>query len=217
MIQQMFSTSFNSINPVTWSLEIEIQFYLFVGIFMYYFNLRRIENRERILIVGFLLAVVLSCILRQNYLGRNLFLYLDFFFLGFILKICYTRYTEYFKRSKAIYDVILIISFPILYWAKGSTEYSHLIVLFIYGLLFVAVFKVRFFHSLIGNSVLCLFGKMSYSFYLVHYAIIEGYFLFIHKFLHLPLVLSCCLVFLISVLVSFASFRLIEMNKLLKV
>ena len=107
LVQQFFSSDFNNINPVTWSLEIEIQFYIFIGILMFLFNFFQIDKRKFILIVCFILSIIITVISRENFLIRHLFFYIDFFFL--LLKIFYDEKIVFLQ--KLFYMILFLYRF----------------------------------------------------------------------------------------------------------
>ena len=216
LVQQFFSNDFNIINPVTWSLEIEIQFYIFIGVLMFLFNYFQIDKRKSILIGCFILSIIITLISRENFLIRHLFFYIDFFFLGVLLKLFYNEKKAFFEKSSFLYDILFISVFPLVYLVKSSFQYNHLLILIIYFILFISVFKLKYFDFIIKNYFLQLLGKISFSFYLLHYVIIEFYFMFIVKYFTIPIIINCILLFIIISLISYVFYKYIEINKFFK-
>ena len=216
LIQQFFSSDFNIINPVTWSLEIEVQFYIFIGILMFLFNFFQVDKRKFILIGCFVVSVIITLISRENFIIRHLFFYIDFFFLGVLLKLFYDENKAFFEKSSFFYDILFLSVFPLIYLVKFYSQYSHILILIIYFILFISVFKLKYFSFIIKNYFFQLLGKISFSFYLLHYVIIEFYFIFLSKHFTFPIIINCILLFIIINLISYVFYKYIEINNLFK-
>lgn len=132
-------------NPVGWTLQVEMQFYILIGLFLpLLINYRWI----RLIALGllYLLSFKVSIPITNNIL---------FFAVGFLLFL--------FKDKKAhlleLLGLFVISSICIIYFRKdGISEFVAMLLPFI----------VIFFNLNIGNKAILKLGKISYSLYLVH-------------------------------------------------
>ena len=158
-----------SINPVAWSLEIEIQFYLLVPLLVKVFKLPEIPRR--VLLAG--ASVVFIFLQRYLHPGvDNLFNYIQYFLFGFLLVDLYLSQVR-FKLSSAVSLIIGCLCLVFIGYVDLSSqsymEYIFPVVVLGFYLLALtdAIWKKVF--SLRGLTAI---GGMCYSIYLLHYNII---------------------------------------------
>jgi len=141
---------YESLSPVFWTLVIEFQFYIFIGLFFYL-----ISNQSIILFAAFIELLLLAFLC---YHGGNLLGYLSFFILGILL-----FRSKFFKIH------------PTLYWALVSqcillTTYKIGLAQSIAGLFaFIVIAYVKVNIRFIGIRLLIASGTISYSLYLIHW------------------------------------------------
>lgn len=190
----------------TWSLGIEIQFYLFFSIlfiFLFKFTNKLKFSLFLIGIISLILSISLSYIepqinffgfqsrLWEFLLGSFVFFYKDNF------KINLSKFLKY-----SIY--FLIIIFAILF--NENTKHPSFLTLFLLILVSIIIidksnYKLNFF-----DKILLFFGLISYSLYLWHYPILSlSERIFFNQTYEIKIFLI-----LVSILLSYLSFNLLE-------
>ena len=179
------------INPVTWSLEVEIQFYLLIPFFCLFFfskseRLRLILLSLLIIVIPFLFVHDGSFFLENPHLKRSLPVFCSHFVVGLLFLNLYT--SSFWERIKSSYGWDIIGVFSILIFVGGhfgdSRPLETLILDVLILLIFVSVFKGRTLNKIFNLQTIVIFGGMCYSIYLLHYPVFFGvskigkYFLF---------------------------------------
>ncbi len=169
------------INPVAWSLEIEIQFYLLVPLVTRFFAIHNAAIR-RILILILIFSsywVQLYLPLGQWHLGTSFLTTYQFFLVGFIVADLYL--SNLLNLKKYLWDIVGITAIFIIFWLeykKGIYRYfqSPAIIL-----AFIAAFKGKLLNVFFTNKIVSTIGGMCYITYLIHYALIHFIFRLIGK------------------------------------
>jgi peptidoglycan/LPS O-acetylase OafA/YrhL len=159
-------------NPPTWTLEIEVQFYIIAPILAYLFF--RIKNKIFRRVVNVLL--IISLILVQQYFKFYLNPYsftilghLHYFLVGFILADVYL--CDWQKINKSIaYDIIAFLALiGLIYsWSWGYELISRFAIVISLFIFFVAVFRGNYVNKFITNKWIMAIGGMCYTIYLIH-------------------------------------------------
>lgn len=205
----------STINPVAWTLEIEIQFYLLLPFLMQIFLIKNFVKR-RVLLVGCVLLFALLHSIFYHYitvahLTYSIVPYLPIFLLGILFADIYLSNKILLESKFFLWDVLGIIGFLIiLYFAGYASFYKYIIEMFGYVLLFTGIFKGRILNAIFTKKIWMAIGCMCYSIYLLHYALIafimqhitisifkKGYYnnLVLQGIIVLPLVLFICSIF----------------------
>jgi peptidoglycan/LPS O-acetylase OafA/YrhL len=165
--------SFNPANCVTWSLEVEIQFYALLPVLAYFvFPATRWVRR------GILSGLVLgACIVSYEVrefprLNLSLLGCSAYFFMGILLADL-DRDRRLVSRSAA-WDVLGIFGFALvpladLWWREAIFPP----VLLALASIFVATLRGRLISGLLSKRLLVTIGGMCYSIYLLHYPLIS--------------------------------------------
>ncbi len=170
--------AWSKINPVAWSLEVEVQFYVLAPVLALFFNIKNPVWRRTVLI-----GVIIVSVLHANFnyemiaalhLRKSLFMHLHQFLVGFLFADFFlTNWKETLKQKSFFYDVIglialgLLFVFSIPYNAGADVLFAAC--LFIS---FIALFKGKLINSFFTNTWIVIIGGMCYSIYLLHYALI---------------------------------------------
>jgi peptidoglycan/LPS O-acetylase OafA/YrhL len=218
----------NPINPVTWSLETEAQFYvlvplIFAGLFSITGNAGKIATG----IAVFMASVFLKGYLLKNnlsHLSESILAYMSNFTTGIAFACLFLLDKKNRLKSRSIaWDIAGLLSiFMIFYFYKPQALWSNNI-LFNTGIfiLMVAAFKGNFTNRFFTNKFIYTIGGMCYSIYLLHYA-------FLHLFVKytsglstgmgykMDLGLQLCIALPVILIISGVFFLMIEkpcMNK----
>jgi peptidoglycan/LPS O-acetylase OafA/YrhL len=167
----------NPINPVTWSLEVEAQFYVLVPlIFWLLFKLKQSGLRLGLI---FLLAG-LSVYLKgyffsagNQYLSASIFAYFTNFCMGILFAFLFVTDKRNWLKSKSyLFDILggVCVFFIFYFYKPQHVWYNN--VLFnvsVFGLM-VSAFKGKLFNYFYTRPWVYIIGGMCYSIYLLHYA-----------------------------------------------
>lgn len=219
---QFIYGEYSIINPVAWSLEVEIQYYLIAPFLAkFYFSIRNTFARR-----WGLAYLIFSFLLFQHGMGWHLMPYkatllgqLPHFLVGMLAADFYTR--PVIKTKSIVWDLF----FPglVLILAFSWTEELWKSIVFELGLLgiFFSAFYGRILPKFLSYTWVVIIGGMCYSLYLTHLPLLEGFYLFIGKFGHwsdyigqlsISLIIALPLIFLCGVI----AYRWIEQPFMVK-
>ena len=171
---------FNTLNPVIWSLEVEIQFYIVAPFITYFiFGVKDFAKRNLVIIASILLIVFIQeqtgisngfNVLRYTILGQ-----LQYFLVGILMVNLYLKQKLEPTTHVRLWDAaatIAIFSMISFRWVMGYGK----TVLFIFALttLFIGAFRSGAFNRFIKRPWIMAIGGMCYSIYLLHLAIAQG-------------------------------------------
>lgn len=157
------------INCVTWSLEIEVQFYILAPIIALVFKLGPMQRRS-VLVMSILAFPIL-----QSYFPTSinwLYLHAQYFLLGFLiaeLYVCSIRF-NWPLPSALIIGFICLLGFINLSTSKLTQSLLMLPCIFLFYMMALSPGTV--WNRLLRKKALCVIGGMCYSIYLLHFGII---------------------------------------------
>ena len=164
----------NPINPVTWSLETEAQFYVLVPLL---FGILFISSKRFLSVILLLLLAAFSIIFRHDFMfssnwGRSIFAFLVNFSIGITVCWLFLTQSKWFDQKNYLFDILgLAAILGLFYFYKPQHHYGNQ--LFFNGSIFafmVSVFKGKLVNWFYTRSWIYIIGGMCYSIYLIHYA-----------------------------------------------
>ncbi len=197
----------------TWSLSVELQFYIIVSIIAYFFIKKNLKLNFDLIFILILISFFLS-----NFFAvfeRNLNFYLIFsrlweLLIGFYLvkfenKKYLKPYTQRFLILLSLF--ILISSFVFFSEETAHPSFKTLPVVAATSIFILFIEKNKLLHHFFSNKIMVWPGLMSYSLYVWHYPI----FIFV-KYLNLTQAnnLNKFLVIVMVFFISFLSYRFVE-------
>ena len=166
----------NPINPVTWSLETEAQFYLLVPFFFALLFLIRKNWYAALVIVG---AFSCSVFLRGYFinhgisqLSTSVLAFGSNFLVGIVCAWIYLSFPSFIKKKGLYWDLLgLCFVFGQFFWYKPQDYWLNNVLfnLCILGMI-LAVFKGILLNWFFSQPLVYVIGGMCYSIYLLHYA-----------------------------------------------
>ena len=166
----IFATS-SPVNPVTWSLEVEIQFYLLAPLVMLLFRIggktaRRLVMAVSILAIGLMQTPFLD---HARFILSILF-YAQYFIAGLLLADIFVLDLEK-MRSSWLWDVAGVAGLVFLYGAEHDSHAVHVALPFVIGLVCLAAMRSFLLREFVANPWVAVIGGMCYSIYLMHFAL----------------------------------------------
>ena len=175
-----FFGEYSVINPVAWSLEIEIQFYLLAPFLATaYFSFQN-KVRRRIGMVVFIVLYILiegycgwlHFPMKATLLGR-----LPNFLVGFLIA---DFYIHEWKTAPSVsrsikWDVVAAVALLTMCYTWTEETAKTIVFNLALALLFVSAFKSRFFSAFLSVRNIAATGGMCYTIYLVHLPMLEAW------------------------------------------
>ena len=173
----IFFGGYSPINPVAWSLEVEIQFYLLAPLLAaLFFSIKHPMHRR--LILG---GVVFCWILMQNYFGWWSFPYklsllgqLPHFLIGFLVADLYLSNLEKEQRFHLGWDLVALLAYVTMCYTWTTELWKNLVFAVALFALLIAAFRGVYFRKILQNGWIAVAGGMCYTIYLIHLPLLEG-------------------------------------------
>ncbi len=164
----------NPINPVSWSLETEAQFYLIVPFILWV--VFRSQNKW-VSGLWMLVFLVFSIWFKHDFIwndywNRSIPSFFINFAMGIIACWVYLENLDWIKRKSIFYDLVGLLSMFGLFYFYKPQHHIFNIVAFNFSLVIVLItaFKSYLFNWIYTRKIIYTIGGMCYSIYLLHYA-----------------------------------------------
>jgi peptidoglycan/LPS O-acetylase OafA/YrhL len=159
---------------ISWSLEIEVQFYMLAPLLSHIFLIRNMLLRRAVLLAAIVAGATLSGGFRLDRIYLSLLGHLHEFLVGFFLADLYVASWNESPKPGLLWDVVSLAAWPtlaalVLKRGNGS-PLVPLAMLAAYG----AAFRGRLSRRVFSAPVITTIGGMCYSIYLLHVSIIEA-------------------------------------------
>ncbi|AXB56021.1 acyltransferase family protein [Flavobacterium fluviale] len=168
----------SKLNSVTWSLELEVQFYILAPLIAYLFSIKSLSIRRLSI---FLTAVLFAIINHFNFNPVHfisLVNYLQYFLIGFLLTDLYVSNSTLVPKTK--FDYLIGLFFFVIIWLFDNEDFKSTSQRFIWELIqLTSIFFLYYyvlFHKIfkfLSFKLITNIGGMCYSIYLLHYPIIS--------------------------------------------
>ncbi len=153
------------LDGVTWTLEVEVQFYLLVPLLARIFKLAA-APRRLILVAAICGAPLLANIIPRSDLTLPGFI--QYFLAGFLLADLHSTGAGAGKISAQLYDWLAMAALLALALTPDVTVFRQLFP-WLLALLFIGALRGNWFTAVLRRPVIATFGGMCYSLYLLHY------------------------------------------------
>jgi len=160
------------INGVTWSLEIEIQFYILAPLLTSVFMIRNKVNRRLLILLLILISITVNAYLSLNFL--SIINYFHFFFIGFLMTDLYLEgnVISMNKIKGLAHGAIGAVALFTLFFFPEGDKLSKFVLPLCIGLFFYVCMFSRPWKTISSFKLLTVIGGMCYSIYLLHVYII---------------------------------------------
>jgi peptidoglycan/LPS O-acetylase OafA/YrhL len=164
-----FYGDLSTINPVSWSLEVEVQFYLTMPLLALVFAIRKGWTRRTVLIAAMLLAAVAQVLWAHSFRWQfSIAYFVQFFLAGFLLADLRLSYACSDKNWW--WDALSVIGWPLVFLMEGPM--LRVALPFVIIVLYWAAFHGHLANRLFRVPVITVIGGMCYTIYLFHFLVI---------------------------------------------
>ncbi len=159
---------FVAINHVTWSLEIEIQFYVLAPFLARLFSLKNKPLRRALIVALIAASWLVSVYLTKGLWRLTIAQHLHYFLIGFLLVDVFVADWNGRPVKSYAWDVPGVIAWVALPFALGIDYRWKSLVLVVIFVAYLGAFRGRLLARFFGNRWLAAVGGMCYTIYLYH-------------------------------------------------
>jgi peptidoglycan/LPS O-acetylase OafA/YrhL len=168
----------STINPVAWSLETEVQFYILAPLIFMIFRVGINWYRRSLILIAMVAFTILHFIFIETYINlhiyKSLLVYIPFFLSGVLFADYYLEKISSNNIEKNhLWDIIGTLSTILVFRVDPNDGViPNLVLLAALFLIFVSTFRGKVLNKVYTTSFIFITGGMCYTIYLVHYALI---------------------------------------------
>lgn len=159
----------SSIDMVTWSLEVEIQFYILAPLFMQIYRIRNVVLRRGLILVVMAIAgFAQEPYYRTPHVYLSIFFYFQYFLAGLLLADVFVVDLERIQSS-FLWDIAGLCGFALLFTAPHDSYWPHAVMPFTLVLIVVSAMRSLLLRRFFALEFVAVLGGMCYSIYLLHF------------------------------------------------
>lgn len=162
----MIYADLNSMNDVTWSLEVEMQFYI-LFMLLHIVLAHWLKGAKAWVYALYLPLLAVPLVWSSTRIELSILKPLPYFLSGILLCSVTQARNWILGASHIIFDFFGIASFAFMLYLY-SQEMSHYIIFIPTVLFFICGFKGKFLSKLFSSRLMYFYGMISYSLYLLH-------------------------------------------------
>ena len=161
----------SNINSVTWSLEVEIQFYILAPLVMLCFTLPNKQLRRAMLLIAIVAIGLMQ--LPFDHSQRvilSILFYVQYFLAGLLVADVFVLDLPTMKSSWG-WDAAGVFALAMIFCTPRDARSMHVVLPLVVALLCVAAMRSYALRRIFANPLIAVVGGMCYSIYLLHFVL----------------------------------------------
>jgi peptidoglycan/LPS O-acetylase OafA/YrhL len=171
------------INPVSWSLEVEVQFYILAPLVMLLYRIRQ-KMVRRAVMAALIVAISLAQypLVDSPRASLSILFYAQFFLMGLLMADLYIVDGDAIRPS-LLWDAAGVLGLAVSFGAPRTFVITHIAMPWAMAFIFLAALRGVVLRRFFANSWVATIGGMCYSIYLIHFQMIAVLFKFTRHFI----------------------------------